>query len=107
MNRGPPEFLTFYPRSPRTRARQITTPQPPKTNWPLGCRKQGIGVDGSKPALDAVAAGTLTATVFQDAVGQGTQAMDAASKILAGETVDPQIVIPFKLVTKENVSSFK
>jgi ABC-type sugar transport system substrate-binding protein len=33
--------------------------------------------------------------------------MDAASKILAGETVDPQIVIPFKLVTKENVSSFK
>jgi ABC-type sugar transport system substrate-binding protein len=73
----------------------------------LGEFKVLIGVDGSKPALDAVAAGTLTATVFQDAVGQGTQAMDAASKILAGETVDPQIVIPFKLVTKENVSSFK
>ncbi len=66
-----------------------------------------IGVDGSKPALDAVTAGTLTATVFQDAVGQGTQAMAVASKILAGGSVDPEYVIPFKLVTKENVSSFK
>jgi ABC-type sugar transport system substrate-binding protein len=73
----------------------------------LGEFKVLIGVDGSKPALDAVAAGTLTATVFQDAVGQGTQAMAVASKTLAGETVDPQYVIPFKLVTKDNVSSFK
>lgn len=73
----------------------------------LGEFKVLIGVDGSKPALDAVAAGTLTATVFQDAVGQGTQAMVVASKILAGESVDPQYVIPFKLVTKDNVSSFK
>jgi ABC-type sugar transport system substrate-binding protein len=73
----------------------------------LGEFKVLIGVDGSKPALDAVAAGTLTATVFQDAVGQGSQAMAVASKILAGETVDPQYVIPFKLVTKDNVSSFK
>jgi ABC-type sugar transport system substrate-binding protein len=39
-----------------------------------------IGVDGSKPALDAVTAGTLTATVFQDAVGHGTQAVVAAGK---------------------------
>jgi ABC-type sugar transport system substrate-binding protein len=66
-----------------------------------------IGVDGSRPALDAVTAGTLTATVFQDAVGQGTQAVLAAQKILAGETVEPQLLIPFKLVTKENVSSFR
>jgi inositol transport system substrate-binding protein len=65
-----------------------------------------IGVDGSKAALDAVRAGTLTATVFQDAVGQGRQAMDAAVGILAGGTIDPQFMIPFKLVTKDNVSSF-
>jgi ABC-type sugar transport system substrate-binding protein len=73
----------------------------------LGEFKVVIGVDGSRPALDAVRAGTLTATVFQDAVGQGTQAVLAASKILAGETVEPQLVIPFQLVTKDNVSSFK
>jgi len=73
----------------------------------LGEFKVLIGVDGSKPALDAVTAGTLTATVFQDAVGQGTQAVVAAQKILAGEAVEPQLLIPFKLVTKENVSSFR
>jgi ABC-type sugar transport system substrate-binding protein len=73
----------------------------------LGEFKVLVGIDGSKPALDAVAAGTLTATVFQDAVGQGTQAMVVANKILSGETVDPQYVIPFRLVTKANVASFK
>jgi ABC-type sugar transport system substrate-binding protein len=72
----------------------------------LGEFKVLIGIDGSKSALDAVSAGTITATVFQDAVGQGTQAMVVANKILAGETVDPEYEIPFKLVTKENVSSF-
>jgi len=72
----------------------------------LGEFKVLIGIDGSKPALDAVAAGTMTATVFQDAVGQGTQAIVVANKILSGETVDPQYVIPFRLVTKANVSSF-
>jgi inositol transport system substrate-binding protein len=61
-----------------------------------------IGIDGSKPALDAVTAGTLTATVFQDAVGQGTQAV-----VMAGETVMARSIIPFQLVTKENVSSFQ
>jgi inositol transport system substrate-binding protein len=65
-----------------------------------------VGVNGSKPALDAVKAGTLTATVFQDAVGQGTQAVVAARKNLAGEIVEPQLIIPFKLITRENVSSF-
>jgi inositol transport system substrate-binding protein len=66
-----------------------------------------IGIDGSKIALDAILAGTLSATVFQDAVGQGTQAADVAGKILAGQTVQPEFLIPFKLVTKENISSFK
>jgi ABC-type sugar transport system substrate-binding protein len=73
----------------------------------LGEFKVLIGVDGSKPALEAVTAGTLTATVFQDAIGQGTEAVAAANKILAGEPVEPQLLIPFKLVTKENVSSFQ
>jgi ribose transport system substrate-binding protein len=72
----------------------------------LGEFKVLIGVDGSKAALDAVRVGTLTATVFQDAVGQGTQAMDAAVRILAGEKIEQQLMIPFRLVTMDNVSSF-
>jgi ABC-type sugar transport system substrate-binding protein len=66
-----------------------------------------IGVNGSKAGLDAVAAGTLTATVFQDAVLKGTQIVVAAGKILAGGTVEPEFLSPFTLVTKENVSSFR
>jgi ABC-type sugar transport system substrate-binding protein len=72
----------------------------------LGEFKVLIGVDGGRAALDAVTAGTLTATVFQDAIGQGREAVVAVGKILAGETVESQLIIPLKLVTKENVSSF-
>jgi ABC-type sugar transport system substrate-binding protein len=73
----------------------------------LGEFKVLIGVDGSQAALDAVTAGTLSATVFQDAVGQGTQAVIATGKILAGEVVAAQLIIPFKLVTRENVSLYR
>jgi ABC-type sugar transport system substrate-binding protein len=65
-----------------------------------------IGVDGSKAGLDAVKDGRMTATVFQDAIGQGTQAVDVAGAILLKNTVPTEIIIPFKLVTKNNVASF-
>lgn len=65
-----------------------------------------MGVDGSEAGLAAVQDGTITATVFQDAVGQGTAAMEAAAKVVAGETIDKEIVIPFQLVTKDNVADF-
>src|SRR6266550_2331100 len=34
MNQRPQEFLIFYSRILRTRARQTTIPKPPRTNWP-------------------------------------------------------------------------
>jgi inositol transport system substrate-binding protein len=46
----------------------------------LGDFKVLIGINGLKPALDAITARTLTATVFQDALGQGTLTVIAASK---------------------------
>jgi ABC-type sugar transport system substrate-binding protein len=73
----------------------------------LGEFKVLIGVNGLGPGLEAVASGTLTATVLQDAVTQGTQVVAAANKILTGQAVETQLVIPFQLVTKENVSSFQ
>jgi ABC-type sugar transport system substrate-binding protein len=66
-----------------------------------------IGVDGSDAGLAAVKDGTMTATVFQDAVGQGKAAMEAAAKVIGGETVDKEIKIPFQLVTKENLADFQ
>jgi inositol transport system substrate-binding protein len=73
----------------------------------LGEFKVLIGVNGSKAGLDAVAAGTLTATVFQDAVRKGTQIVVAAGKTLAGQAVEAQFLVPLILVTRENVSSFR
>lgn len=66
-----------------------------------------MGLDGETEALDSISSGGLTATVFQDAVAQGTGAIQTAVKILNGQTVDPVVDIPFKLVTKDNVATFK
>lgn len=65
------------------------------------------GVDGSDAGLDAVEAGTISATVFQDAVGQGDAAMEAVSKVVSGESVEKEIIIPFQLVTSENLAEYK
>jgi len=66
-----------------------------------------IGVDAIKDALAAVKAGRLDATVFQDAAGQGRGALDAALQLLkTKQTKMPDVMIPFKAVTKDNVDQF-
>lgn len=66
-----------------------------------------IGIDGIRDALKAVAEGKLTATVFQDPIGQGTLAVELAYQIAKGENVKSvKNQIPFQLVTKENVKEF-
>ncbi|GGY05800.1 hypothetical protein GCM10007160_36730 [Litchfieldella qijiaojingensis] len=49
----------------------------------------------------------LAVTVFQDAAGQGAGAVEAAMRLIAGEAVDRKIMIPFVLVTRENLESFQ
>jgi len=63
-------------------------------------------VDAIADALQAVKAGRLDATVFQDAQGQGRQAVETAVKILRHEPFDPAVFIPFQLVTRTNVAQF-
>ncbi len=65
------------------------------------------GVDATPDALQSIAAGDLDVTVFQDAVGQGDGAVDAAMKLAAGEEVEQKIMVPFKLVTPENLGDFQ
>lgn len=66
------------------------------------------GVDAIPDALDAVEAGDLAGTVFQDAVGQGSGAVKLITASLKGETPKDQVTyVPFKLITSENVSEFK
>jgi inositol transport system substrate-binding protein len=65
-----------------------------------------VGVDAIADALKAVRDGRLDATVFQDAAGQGAAAVQTAAKIVRHELFDKQVLIPFRLVTRENVDHF-
>lgn len=66
-----------------------------------------VSIDGINDALQAVKTGRLDATVFQDARGQGSTAVETALKIIRGEVdYKKEIFIPFQLVTKDNVDKF-
>ncbi len=65
-----------------------------------------VGIDAIADALQAVKKGDLDATVFQDAKGQGAGAIETAIKLAKKQPVDKNILIPFQLVTKENVQGF-
>jgi ribose transport system substrate-binding protein len=61
------------------------------------------GVDGLPEALEAIKAGNLSATVFQNPEGQAAGGLTAAVAFLQGAKPDKEILIPFQLVTKDNV----
>jgi len=63
-------------------------------------------VDAIADALQAVKGGRLDATVFQDAKGQGSTAVETALKLARGEHCQKEVFIPFQLVTRENVEQF-
>ncbi|MDO4320953.1 MAG: sugar ABC transporter substrate-binding protein [Lachnospiraceae bacterium] len=63
------------------------------------------GIDAIVDALDSIKAGELDATCFQDAIGQGTTALDMAVKAANGESIE-KTDIPFELVTADNVDSY-
>lgn len=66
-----------------------------------------VGIDAIPDALQAVEEGKFSATVFQDAGGQGAGAVEIAVKAVKGEKFEINTYIPFQLVTKENVADFK
>jgi len=63
-------------------------------------------VDAIADALKAVKDGRLDATVFQDARGQGSGAVETALKIVRKQPYEMTVFIPFQLVTRENVDRF-
>lgn len=65
-----------------------------------------VSVDAIPDALQAVKKGTLDATVFQNAREQGSKAIEIAVKAAKKEAFDKEVLIPFQLVTKENVGEF-
>ena len=65
------------------------------------------GVDGTPDGLNAITKGEMTVSVFQDANGQAVGSVEAARKMAKKEAIEQNIVIPFKLITPDNVKDFK
>jgi ABC-type sugar transport system substrate-binding protein len=61
------------------------------------------GVDGLPEALEAIKAGELDATVFQNPEGQAAGGLQATVDYLEGKQLPKDILIPFELVTPDNV----
>lgn len=64
------------------------------------------GIDATRDALDAMQRGELAVTVFQDPVGQGGGAVKVAIDMINGEPVEKINMVPFKLVTADNLDDF-
>jgi inositol transport system substrate-binding protein len=68
------------------------------------------GTDGSHDALESMDKNELNNTVFQDPVGQGEEAINAAYLLVKKESnpkvVDGNIWIPYQKISKENYKSF-
>ncbi|WP_338871494.1 sugar ABC transporter substrate-binding protein [Spirosoma sp. SC4-14] len=65
-----------------------------------------VSIDAIPDALQAVKNGTLDATIFQNAEQQGAKAIETAIKIIKGQPYDKETLVPFELVTKENVGQY-
>ena len=82
----------------------------PLKDWPLI-----VGIDATAPALEAVEAGQLYGTVFNDSRGQAQAILDLAMALCHGEDpagavelVDGHYVwLPYQLVTRENLALFQ
>ena len=82
----------------------------PLKDWPLI-----VGIDATAPALEAVEAGQLYGTVFNDSRGQAQAILDLAMALCHGEDpagavelVDGHYVwLPYQLGTRENLALFQ
>jgi ABC-type sugar transport system substrate-binding protein len=72
----------------------------------LGGKVALVGVDGLPETLAAIKSGAIAATVFQDPERQGAGGIEACVKHLKGETLPKEILIPFELVTIDNVEGY-
>jgi inositol transport system substrate-binding protein len=64
-----------------------------------------VSIDAIADALQAVEKGRLDATVFQNAKEQGGRAVETAAKISRGESYEKEFLVPFILITKENITA--
>lgn len=66
-----------------------------------------IGCDAIDPALEAIKAGTLAATIAEPPFFLGKAAVQTALKVAKNEQVEKSVILPSNLVTKDNVNNIK
>lgn len=66
-----------------------------------------VGVDGINDALTAVEDGNMLISVFQDAAGQGSKAVEVLIDAINKKPVEKNYWIAFEEVNKDNVAEFK
>ena len=64
------------------------------------------GVDGSPDSKALIKEGMMEATAAQFPTEIGEQAADVIYRLLNGEPVEKQILIPVKLITQQNVDEY-
>ncbi|MEP6920135.1 MAG: sugar ABC transporter substrate-binding protein [bacterium] len=64
-----------------------------------------VGFDASDEARQAVLHGTMDATVAQSPAQMGALAVENAYHLIKGEPIKEEIVVPIKLITKENAAT--
>jgi inositol transport system substrate-binding protein len=65
------------------------------------------GVDGTPDGLNAIKKGNMAVSVFQDAKGQADGSIDTAVKMAQNEPVEQAVWVPYRLITPQNVDTFK
>lgn len=63
-----------------------------------------VGFDAASEAREAVLKGTMDATVAQSPAEMGALAVENAYRVIKGEPVKEEFVVPIKLITKENAA---
>lgn len=65
-----------------------------------------IGVDGNPGPVGMVKEGSLRSTVLQDGASQVTEAIKLIPQIASGTEITEDVMVPFVLVTPENVDQY-
>ena len=65
-----------------------------------------LGIDATRDGINEVAAGKLTATVFQNSREIGEEFLDTAIKAVKKKNPSSEVWIPLQLVTSENYKEF-
>jgi len=64
------------------------------------------GIDGVKDALDAIKAGDMAQSIFQNAKGQAQGAFEVVEMIKKGEPAPKEKLIAFESIVKDNVDKY-